>query len=92
LKNGPSCGDRDDENAFIQTKSIVENGISELQGQSVEEEKEMLRAKPLSQQRVNDGIRISSETPTIVNEVLSSTGQPLDIETRNYFELPSGMI
>ena len=56
----------------------------------MEEEKEMLRAKPLSQQRVNDGIRISSETPTIVNEVLSSTGQPLDIETRNYFELRFG--
>ena len=50
-----------------------------------EKVRETVHTKPVMQRRINDGTAIS-EIPPIIQEVISSPGQPLDLSTRQIME------
>ena len=64
-----------DENHFFKSSSsLLQRKCSEC------EKEEKLQMK--SEEEVSS----QTQAPSIINEVISSTGQPLDVNTRNFFE------
>jgi hypothetical protein len=79
-------GDKYEQEADRVAEQVMHMPEPRLQRQNLPEEKEILQTKPLMQGRVGSGMKGHSEVPDIVNQVLHTSGQPLDLATRDFME------